>query len=283
MNNISNIKNALDFGKSQLINNNIKDAKLSAELLLSDVMNISRQSLYGHFEDLLTEDQKHIYSGYINRRAKHEPVQYILGYAYFRGLKIAVGPGVLIPRPETEQLVEIANKHLRHNYNKILDIGTGSGCIACSFANEYNDLKIVATDASETALSYAKKNVDAYNFFEKIELINCNMADEVYESDFDLIISNPPYVPSAVYEIMDSEVVDFEPKLALEAGEDGASLLNEIIEVAMDKLKPQGIVALEFYEDNLDVAKNAFLNAGFKNVEIFKDLAGKDRILIAIK
>lgn len=281
MSNITNIQKALDFGKSQLINKNIKDAELSAELLLCDVVGISRQSLYSHFEDALNSSQQNIYLSYIDRRLNNEPIQYILGYAYFRGLKIAVGSGVLIPRPETEQLVEVANKNLRHNYNKILDLCTGSACISCSFANEYNDLKIVATDICETALSYAKKNVEDYDFFEKIELINCNMADEVYESDFDLIISNPPYIPTKIYEKMDSEVVNYEPKIALEAGDDGASLLNEIIEIAKEKLKPLGFVALEFHEENLELAKREFEKAGFNNCQVYKDLAQKDRILIA--
>ena len=281
MSKFDNIKSSLDFGKFELTKNKIKDPELCAEILLSNIVGISRQSLYAHFEDELSNQEQKLYEFYILRRSKHEPLQYILGYTYFRGLKINVGPGVLIPRPETEQLVEVTLKNLNHNYNKILDLCTGSGCIACSFANEFSDLKIVATDDSEEALKYAKINVDTYNFNEKIELIQCNMSDEVYDEDFDLIISNPPYIPTNVYNGLDTEVLNFEPKLALEAGADGASFLSEIIQISKDKLKPQGIVALEFYEENLEFAKAEFEIAGFKNCKIYKDLAQKDRILIA--
>lgn len=283
MSDISDISKAINFGKDYLSRSNVKDAELSAEILLAEALGLNRQSLYSHFEDKLTEVQQELFKEYISRRANHEPIQYILGYAYFRGLKIAVDPGVLIPRPETEQLVEVAIKNLKNNCNKILDLCTGSGCIACSFANEFSDVKIFGTDVSEEALAYAKINIKKHHFEEKIELIKCNMADEIFDKDFDLIISNPPYVPTDVYKNLDKEVLDYEPKLALEAGSDGASLLDEIIDVAKDKLKKDGIVALEFHENNLELAKSKFETAGFKDCKIYKDLAGKNRILIAKK
>lgn len=281
MSDISDISKALNFGKDYLSRSNVNDAELSAEILLAEALGLNRQSLYSHFEDKLTEVQQELYKEYISRRANHEPLQYLLGYAYFRGLKITVGPGVLIPRPETEQLVEVAIKNLKNNCNKILDLCTGSGCIACSFANEFSDVKIYGTDISEEALAYAKMNIKKHHFEEKITLVQCNMADEIYDNNFDLIISNPPYVPTDVYKNLDKEVIDYEPKLALEAGRDGASLLDEIIATAKDKLEKDGIVALEFHEDKLDLAKLKFETAGFNDCKIYKDLAGKDRILIA--
>ena len=208
MSDLSDISKALNFGKDFLLRSSVKDAELSAELLLSDVANLNRQSLYSHFEDGLSLFQQKQYEEYITRRAKDEPVQYILQYTYFRGLKIYVEPGVLIPRPETEQLVETAIKYLTKDDCKILEIGTGSGCIACSLANEYKNAKIVATDISDRAISCAKKNVAQYNFEDKIELVQCNIADEVHDNDYDLLISNPPYVPTEVYENLDSEVKD---------------------------------------------------------------------------
>lgn len=283
MSDISDISKALNFGKDYLLRSNVKDAELSAEVLLAEAVGLNRQSLYSHFEDKLSEVQQELYKEYISRRSNNEPLQYLLGYAYFRGLKIAVGPGVLIPRPETEQLVEVAIKNLKNNSNKILDLCTGSGCIVCSFANEFSDVQIFGTDISEEALAYAKMNIKKHHFEEKIELVKCNMADEVCEGNFDLIISNPPYVPTDVYESLDDEVLNYEPKLALEAGSDGASLLDEIIATAKDKLKQDGIVALEFYEDTLELAKSKFETAGFNDCKIYKDLAGKDRILISKK
>ena len=283
MSDISDISKALNFSKDYLLRSNVKDAELSAEILLAEALGLNRQSLYSHFEDKLTEVQQELYKEYISRRANNEPLQYLLGYAFFRGLKIAVGPGVLIPRPETEQLVEVAIKNLKNNSNKILDLCTGSGCVACSFANEFSDVKIYGTDVSKQALAYAKMNIKKHHFEGKITLVQCNMADEICEGNFDLIISNPPYVPTDVYKNLDKEVLDFEPKLALEAGSNGVSLLDEIIATAKDKLKQDGIVALEFHEDKLDLAKSKFETAGFNDCKIYKDLAGKDRILIAKK
>lgn len=143
--------------------------------------------------------------------------------------------------------------------------------------------KIVATDLSDDALKYARRNVEALGFSDRIDLVKCNMADEVQDTDFDLVVSNPPYVPSDVYKNLDNEVLDYEPKMALEAGDDGTLFLNEIIRTAKEKLKSGGIVALEFHEENLKIAKSKFEEAGFKNVKIHKDLAAKNRILIAYK
>lgn len=283
MSDISDISKALNFGKDNLSRSNVKDAELSAEILLAEVVGLNRQGLYSHFEDKLTEVQKEQYKEFIFRRSNNVPLQYLLGYAYFRGLKIAVGPGVLIPRPETEQLVEITKEHIVSENFKALDLCTGSGCISCSLANEYNDVKIVATDVSKEALNYAKNNVETLKLEQQIKLVNCNMAEKVEDFDFDLIISNPPYVPTEVYKKLDKEVLGYEPKIALEAGVDGASLLDEIIAVSKDKLKQDGIVALEFYEGGLELAKSKFETSGFNDCKIYKDLAGKDRILIAKK
>lgn len=281
MSDLSDISKALNFGKDYLLRSGVMDAELSAELLLSEVADLNRQSLYSHFEDKLTDEQQKQYKVYINRRAKHEPVQYILGYAYFRGLKIQVEPGVLIPRPETEQLVEIAKKHVANDNFKVLDLCTGSGCISCSLANEYGGSKIIATDVSEDALKFANKNVKELNLSNQIKLVRCNMADDVDETDFDLIISNPPYIPTKVYEGLDNEVINFEPKIALEAGNDGLLYLEQIINIAKEKLKPNGYVVLELHEDSIDAAKQKFQDASFKDAKIYQDFAGKFRYLIA--
>lgn len=283
---LSDISKALNFGKDCLSRSSVEDAELSVEILVSEVVGLSRQALYSHFEDKLTAKQQELYKEHISRRANHEPIQYILGYTYFCGLKIEVGPGVLIPRPETEQLVqraldEVAKQGLPNI--KVLDLCTGSACIACSLAEQLPNSKIIATDLSDDALKYARKNIVNLGFSDRIDLVKCNMADELRDSEFDLIISNPPYVPTEVYENLDSEVLDYEPKLALEAGEDGTLLLEEIIATSKEKLKPGGIVALEFHEENLEIAKSKFEEAGFKNIKIHKDLAGKDRIIIACK
>lgn len=259
------------------------DYVLSCEILLSEVLGLSRIDLYSHFSDYVDPKITKKFISYIKRRAKSEPIQYILGYAHFRGLKIFLDSEVLIPRPETELLVEFAIKNLGNNCNKILDLCTGSGCISCALANEFSNLQIVATDISKKAIECALKNVKSYNFDDKINLLQCDMDDDVVDVDFDLVICNPPYIPSKIYELLDKEIYDYEPKLALEAGEYGIDFLNRIIGIAKSRLKNSGIVALEFYESNLELAKQEFENAGFKNCKIYKDFAGKDRVLIAAK
>lgn len=279
MRQISSISDALKYGKKRLKSKKVNEYELSAELLLSDVSKLSRQQLYSHFDDELSQDQIDTYFDYINRRCKHEPVQYILGYTYFRDLKFFVGPGVLIPRPETEMLVEYVVKRINKQKIKILDLCTGSGCIACSLAKEHKESQIIATDISNNALFYAKKNVETNSLSEQIELCSTNFADDVKDSNFDIIVSNPPYVPEDVYKSLDFEVVNYEPKISLWAGSDSLYFLNNIFGVVKNKLNDDGFALVELHENSLDDAAKMAQGANFSNVEILKDLNNLNRFL----
>lgn len=282
MNKPSNIKEALDFGLDKLSSSKVKDAKLSVEILLSELFGLNKQQLYSRLDEELKPAQQDVFVDYISRRSKNEPIQYILGYSYFRGLKINVRDGVLIPRPETEMLVELALKELKVDNPKVLDLCCGSGCITCSVANEVESAELVALDVSSIAIECTKENIKQLNLSDKVKVIQADMTKEApIDNDFDMIICNPPYVPTDVYNNLEPEVLDFEPKLALEAGPEGLDYLPSIIKHAKDKLKPGGLLALELYEDHVQNASEIAKKEGLANVKTLKDLANKNRFLFA--
>ena len=209
-------------------------------------------------------------------------MQYVIGHTYFRDLKISVGPQVLIPRPETEMLVDLALKELKADKPKVLDLCCGSGCIACAVANEVMDAKVVAVDVSNLALNYAYKNCEELSLTDRVMIINADIKKELpIANDFDLIISNPPYVPNDVYENMPKEVVNFEPSLALRAGDSGLDFLPDIIRVSKTHLKKGGVLALELFEDSIQEAAKTLKKEGLENIKTFCDLANKDRYILA--
>ena len=218
----------------------------------------------------------------IESRKKGTPLQYVVGNTYFRGLKINVGPQVLIPRPETEMLVDLALKEQKSKNPKVMDLCCGSGCIACSVANEVKDASVVAIDVSGFAIECAKNNIERLGFEDRIKVIEADMTNKLpVEKDFDMIICNPPYVPNDVYENMPKEVVDFEPSLALRAGKDGLKFLPNIISISKTHLKKGGTLALELFEESLDEAAEMLKKEGLENIKTFRDLANKDRYIIA--
>ena len=273
------ISKLLNFGIKKLARSKVNNSKFCAQVLLAEVAGLSRQQLYSHFDDKLEKSQIKKYKEFIDRRANHEPVQYILGYANFRDLEIKVGPGVLIPRPETEMLVQYVIDRSDNKVMNILDLCTGSACIACSLAKEFHDSKIVATDISNNALSYALENVEKYELASQIDLYNTNLADGIDEISFDVIVSNPPYVPGNVYDNLDMEVKKFEPKISLWAGFDGLYFFEDILDIAKDKLNDDGFAIIELYEEVLDKAAEIANNYDFSSVEILKDLTGTNRFL----
>lgn len=283
MNKLSNIKEALDFGLEKLSSAKIKNAKLDVEILLSEVLGLNKQQLYSRLDEELMPAQQDVFVDYISRRPNNEPIQYILGYAYFRGLKLLVREGVLIPRPETEMLVELALKELDVAKAKILDLCCGSGCIACSVANEVKDAKIVAVDVSSSAVDCAKENIEQLNLTDRVDVVEADMTKDLpIGNDFDMIICNPPYVPTEVYNNLDTEVLDFEPKLALEAGPEGLDYLPSIIKLAKSYLKTGGLIALELHENHVQKASEIAKKEGLVNIKTLKDLANKNRFLFAL-
>jgi len=210
---------------------------------------------------------------YINRCKRGEPLQYIIGQWDFMGHTLRTDSRALIPRPETELLVEEALAFIEPGMT-VLDLCTGSGCIAIAIAGtgEYN---VTAVDISADALELAKKNGEGFG----INFIQSDLFSEV-EGKFDVIISNPPYITSAEMEMLSSTVLEYEPHLALHGGEDGMDIYRKLIPESLDFLKPNGVLFLEI---GPAAVKNIMLEAGFKNVQMKQDYAGLNRIVYGVK
>lgn len=299
------IKAALDWTVGYLESKHDANPRLSAEWLMSEATGLSRIELYANYEKPLSMDERDVLRGYVARRAAGEPLQLISGTAPFRYLTLKVAPGVLIPRPETEVLVSeaLAELHLPRIADhvqvgeegeeiisaqlpslRVLDVCTGSGCIACAIASEYPAAKVLALDIADEALRLAKENVEILELEDRVEVRKSNLLQSLSEEEqgsFDLLISNPPYIPTAVLQGLDREVTDFEPRLALDGGEDGLDLVRILIKESLNVLKPNGVLALELFEGHLDEAALLANEAGFMEVRIVRDLANRPRVLIA--
>jgi release factor glutamine methyltransferase len=272
----------------------LNDADREAELIVSHCLGIDRLHLYKEDPDIPENILLQIY-GYIRRRAAREPLQYILGYTEFHGLKIKVGPGVLIPRPETELLVEEAIKILRNagkgtgkvkvSYNlKILDLCLGSGCIALALAREFPDAQVYGTDTSEVALTYARENADR-NRMQNVTFLKGSLFDPLKNSDlkFDVIISNPPYIKRDEIGNLQPEIRDWEPVEALDGGEEGLDYYKMLIPEAGNYLKENGYLVLEIGIGQSDEVKWMAEEASFQDIIVIRDYSGIERILIANK
>ena len=299
------IKAALDWTVGYLDQKGDPNSRLSAEWLMAEATKLSRIELYVNFDKPLSMDERNVLRTFVARRAAGEPLQLISGTAPFRYLTLKVAPGVLIPRPETEVLVSeaLAELHLPRVANyvheneegeelisaelpslSVIDLCTGSGCIACAIASEYPAANVLALDIADEALSLAQQNVDELGLNDRIEVRKSDLLQGVLteeQGSFDLLISNPPYIPTKVLETLDREVTAFEPRLALDGGTDGLDLVRVFLPDALNVLRPGGIMALELFEGHLEEAMQLASDAGFEKVRMVKDLANRPRVLIA--
>jgi len=283
----------------------IENPGKEAELIVSHCFGIDRLVLYRD-NPMIPEDVNIRINEFSERRIKREPLQYILGYTEFYGLKIKVGQGVLVPRPETELLAEEAIKVLRgqkaegggitdssfipsSSFN-ILDLCTGTGCIALSLAREFTDASVYGTDTSEIAITYAKQNAEL-NGIKKIAFLRGNLFEPI-EKDlrsqnsnlkFAMIISNPPYIKSGDIKNLQPEIKDWEPGEALSGGEDGLDYYRKIIPESKNYLNDCGHLMLELGIGQSVALKNIAEDAGFRNITVIKDYAGIERIMIIKK
>jgi len=268
----------------------IESPRLSAEVLLSQVLQTTRIELYTQFDRQVPQEQLDRLHELVRRAGENEPVAYLTGRAEFYSLQLKITPDCLIPRPETELLVERAIEFLRKRMGTqfVCDLCTGSGCIAVAIAKNFAEASIVATDICDAALSVAAENVEKYQLGEQVKLLCGDLFDPIVlpldVTEFDLIVCNPPYVSSAEYEKLDKNVKDYEPKSALYAGVDGLDVYRRIAERIDAFLKPGAALILEIGYAQGQAVKELLEEAGcFGEITVEKDFHNNDRIVIARK
>ena len=263
----------------------VPEARREAGSLLSFVLKRDRTFLISHSEEHLSPEEFQRYRQVVDRRSFGEPLQYITGLQDFYGREFRVSPDVLIPRPETELLVESAVQLLKESNSIICDVGTGSGCIAVTMLCERPDLRGVALDVSEAALDIARQNAFRWEVQDRISFFisDCFNGLNSDQNQFDLIASNPPYVSAAAIPGLQREVKDHEPKIALSPGPDGLSVIQRLIQDAPRFLRNAGYLLLEIGFDQGEAVERLVSFSGFQLVEIRADLQGIPRIVILRK
>jgi release factor glutamine methyltransferase len=295
------IRTALKQGIAQLRDAHVPSFTLAAELLLLHVLGRDRAWLYAHSEESIADAEAQGFLRLIGRRAAGEPTQYLTGKQEFWGLEFEVTPDVLIPRPETEHVIEVALDRLalneiRHGRPRatkgeglyVADIGTGSGCIAIALAKQLPAAKIYATDTSPKALEVASRNAARHHVSDRTQFVVANflepcspLATRHSPLAFDLIASNPPYIGRRETDLLPREVREHEPAAALYGGEEGYELYADLIAQAAKHLKPGGILVLELGHDSLPAVGPLLAPPQWTNVAITNDLAGVARVIAA--
>jgi release factor glutamine methyltransferase len=287
-------RTALKTGIAQLHEAGVPSFTLAAELLLLHVVARDRTWLYAHPEETLSDENLRCFLALVTRRAAGEPTQYLTGKQEFWGLEFEVTPAVLIPRPETEHVIEVALDRLALRELRagrpqktigeglqIADIGTGSGCIAVTLARELPQATFIATDISPASLDVARRNAARHAVAKQITFVESNLLDRIAPSAFDLIASNPPYIGRREASTLAREVREHEPEQALFAGEEGYELYGALISQAATYLKPGGIVVLELGHNSLPAVRPLLDAAKWLNVGVTNDLAGIPRVIAA--
>jgi release factor glutamine methyltransferase len=261
----------------------IESARLNAELLVGHALGLKRMQLYLQFERPLSEPELEKIRPLVRRRGQHEPVQYILGETEFFGVKLRVDRRALIPRPETEQLLELVTQQLAVPPVQILDLGTGSGAIALALAKHYPEASVTAVDLSEEALVLARENAAALDLAGRVNFLHSHWFEQLSaDARFDLIVGNPPYLTAAETAAAAPEVRAFEPVQALTAdGPEGLADLQVIIAAAPKFLAPGGLLALETGIGQHAALLRLAQEAGFTAVESRQDLTKRDRFVLA--
>ena len=278
-----NYQQILEKASNQLKFKNFKSPKLDAELMLAKTLNLCREEVLLNLKQEIDKHSLEKFYYFLNLRKQNRPIAYILNYKFFWKYKFIVNKNVFIPRPETELILEKILENVSINSNKnILEIGTGSGCIAISLMKERLKCRIVAIDKSKKAIEVAKKNAEMHQVEKKVKFLNIDV-DKYFSNKYDLIISNPPYIKNSELLSLDKDVKLNEPKLALSGGSSGLEIFFKIINKCKILLKNNGKLFLEIgHKQGKELSKYLNLN-GFNQTKIYKDLSGKDRCLVSIK
>jgi release factor glutamine methyltransferase len=281
------LKKALAAGIARLTIENVPSPRINAELLLRFVLNCDRAYLYAHPERELTADDQSRYETVLNERARGLPAQYITGHQEFWGMDLIVTPAVLIPRPETEHLIEAVMELSRGggrerppHTNRIVDVGTGSGCIALALAKELPDAEIQATDVSHAALEIARANAARHQLEGRIRFHETDLLGEL-KPPFDFVVSNPPYVGESEEDQVQLEVRKFEPRNAVFAGPTGTEVIARLIQQAQAALRPGGWLVMEISGTIAEQVRQ--LLSAWDKVSIKPDLQSIPRVALARK
>ncbi len=272
----------IEWGTKYLTERGFEDARLNIQLLLSHILHLPRISLYTNFDRPLSPEELSDFKIALQRRLAHEPLQYIIGETEFMGIPLYVNSSVLIPRPETEELVQKTVdwiKTLDMPRVEVLDIGTGSGNIPIALERFLPNAFMTSIDVSAGALVVAARNVERHQC-SRISLHQQDVFGDVFPGKgFDAIIANPPYISASEFALLQPEVRDFEPAIATTDNGDGLRFVRRICEVAAEKLRDGGVLFMEVAYNQGTVARQIAADAGLVEIEIFTDLAGNERML----
>ncbi|MCI7105342.1 MAG: peptide chain release factor N(5)-glutamine methyltransferase [Lachnobacterium sp.] len=270
-------REAIVLGEKNLQQADIADAKTDSWLLLAMACKIDHTYYYMHIDEEMSEEQVREFEVLIRKRAERVPLQYITGEQEFMGLTFHVNSNVLIPRQDTETLVEEALKVIKPGM-KVMDMCTGSGCVLISILKNAHDVEGIGYDISKQAINVAKENAkfnEVPAVFERSDLF-----EDVVENDFDMIVSNPPYIPTDVVATLMPEVSQFEPREALDGKGDGLYFYSKILEQCKNYMKPDGYILFEIGCEQGDAVSTMMRLAGFSEVRVIKDLARNDRVVM---
>ena len=270
----------INWGEDYFNKNDFESPKQEIEWLLCDLLNYKRVDLYINFDEIVLPIKLKLLKKWIKKRLKRMPLQYITGNTEFYGKKFFLNKDVLIPRPETERLIDISLECIKQiNNPKILEVGTGSGCIAISLALEREDAQIVSIDISESALEKAKENAE-YHKTTNVSLSKVDILNDLPEGKYDILISNPPYISYDEMKTIMVDVKDFEPELALTDFNDGLQFYTRLSDIGPLLIKKEGWMLLEVgTNDHPKKVMRLFKSKGFKDIDLLKDYNNNKRVL----
>lgn len=279
------IKDIINYGVAMI--KNTESPSLETQMMIAKVIEKDRLYIMLNLEEDIDESKVEIIKTMIGKRKSSYPLQYILGEREFWGMDFKVSEGVLIPRQDTEILIEETLKKLKDNKHKSnlkgFEIGVGSGIISITLLKEIETLTMIGVDINDKAIELTKANALKHEVSDRLCILNSNLFEKINkENQFDFIISNPPYIETKVIDSLQEDIKQHEPKLALDGGEDGLDFYRAIIEQSKSYISPEGFIAFEIGYNQAEAVKKIFVENGYPNVTIAKDLAGFDRVVIGM-